>query len=87
MFLFLLFRGSVPKRLSTVASALLNNLSLLFIPAGVGVMAHVKLLGDDLWPLSVALILSTVLTIAVTAWVMVVLNRRHPIGASDQGER
>ena len=56
--------------------SILNNLSLLFVPAGVGVMAHFRLFGADAIPLSVALLISTVLTIIVTASVMTLINRR-----------
>ena len=75
LFLFLLVKGSVPEELSRVSAGLLRHLSLLFVPAGVGVMAHFDLLGRDFWPLAVALILSTLATIAVTALVMASLNR------------
>lgn len=70
LFCLLLFRGSVPERLSQTAGFLLSHLSLLFVPAGVGVMLHFSLLGDDWLPIAAALIVSTVLTIAVTALVM-----------------
>lgn len=76
LFIFLLIRGAVPEQLGQVSGALLNNLSLLFVPAGVGVMAHFEILGADAWPLSIALIVSTLLTIAVTALVMAWLNKR-----------
>ncbi len=82
LFLFLLFKGAVPEDLGQVSSALLNNLSLLFVPAGVGVMVHFELLGSDALPLSIALIASTVLTIAVTALVM---RRLGKPGAGDKG--
>ncbi|MCB1759937.1 MAG: CidA/LrgA family protein [Gammaproteobacteria bacterium] len=75
LFLFLLFRGSVPEALGRLSAGLLNHLSLLFVPAGVGVMVHFELLGDDFWPLATALVLSTLVTIAVTALVMAALNR------------
>jgi holin-like protein len=55
---------------------LLSNLSLLFVPAGVGVMTHAKLLGRELVPITVSLVVSTLLTIAVTALVMKWLARR-----------
>ncbi len=74
LFLFLVVRGSIPEQLSEVSRGLLNNLSLMFVPAGVGVMVHFKLLGTDIIPISVALIVSTVLTIAITAWTMNKLN-------------
>jgi putative effector of murein hydrolase LrgA (UPF0299 family) len=83
LFLFLFIRGHVPDELTQVSSALLNNLSLMFVPAGVGVMVHFKLLGIDVIPLSVALIVSTALTIAITALVMVYLKRRFPQGNAN----
>ena len=75
LFLFLSFKRGIPDELAAVSAALLNNLSLLFVPAGVGVMVHLELLGHDAWPLSVALVVSTLLTIAVTAWVMLALQK------------
>jgi holin-like protein len=70
LFLGLLLRGAIPADLASTADALLTNLSLLFIPAGVGVMLHARLIGNDWLPLSVALVVSTALTIAVTALLM-----------------
>ena len=76
LFLFLLIRGEIPEELGNVSGALLNNLSLMFVPAGVGVMVHFELLGADAVPLSIALVVSTLLTIAITAIVMLLLSRR-----------
>jgi holin-like protein len=70
LFTGLALYGSVPPDLAAVGSALLDNLALLFIPAGVGVMLHAALIGRDWLPISVALIISTALTIAVTALMM-----------------
>lgn len=75
LFVFLVIKGSVPETLGKVADALLSNLSLLFVPAGVGVMLHFQLLGKEWLPLGVALISSTVLTVAVTALLMRWLDR------------
>lgn len=66
----LMVRGGVPDDLNKVADALLGNFSLLFVPAGVGVMLHAGLLGREWLAVSVALVASTLLTIAVTALVM-----------------
>ncbi len=76
LFAGLLVRGSIPDDLAVTGDALIANLSLLFIPAGVGVMLHVKLIGRDWLPISVALVVSTALTIAITAAVMVWLAPR-----------
>lgn len=75
LFVLLALKGSVPSNVGAVADALLRNLALLFVPAGVGVMAHLGLIGQDLLPISVALVGSTLATIAVTALVMKRLAR------------
>jgi len=74
-----MLRG-LPEGLSRVGDPLLGNLSLLFVPAGVGVMLHAGLLGREWLPLAVALVLSTLITVAVTGLVMARLSRG---GADD----
>lgn len=75
-------RGSVPDGLGSVADGLIRNLSLLFVPAGVGVMQHLRLIGEEVVPISVALVVSTLLTIAVTGLCMRWFEARRP-GAPD----
>lgn len=75
LFVGLLIRGSVPPELNHIADFLLKNLSLLFIPAGVGILLHVKLIGEDWLPITITLVISTVLTVAVTAYSMICLNK------------
>lgn len=70
LFLFLLPKGHIPEDLSSVADGLLNHLALLFVPAGVGIMLHFKLLGEDMFAISIALLVSTILTVIVTALLM-----------------
>ncbi len=84
LFVGLMLRGSLHADLSAVADGLLRHLSLLFVPAGVGVMLHLDLLGDELVPIAVSLLVSTVLTIAVTGWLMSRLARRA--GAGRDGD-
>lgn len=79
----LALRGGTPANLHTTASGLLAHLSLLFVPAGVGVMVHLDRLGDELVAILVALVLSTALTIAVTAIVFRLVARLT--GAADGG--
>jgi holin-like protein len=76
LFLTLLARGSVPEGLRDTANGLLSHLSLLFVPAGTGVMVHLARVADEWVAITVALIGSTVLTIAVTALVMRALMSR-----------
>lgn len=70
LFAALRMRGAVPKPLESVSQGLLNNLALLFVPAGVGVMVHLELLRGAWLPLLLAIVLSTVVTLAATALVM-----------------
>lgn len=84
LFVGLLARGVIPDDLAVTGDALIGNLSLLFVPAGVGVMLHAGLIGDDWLPISAALVVSTVLTIAVTALVMVWLSPRGKPSAEEK---
>lgn len=83
LFAGLAIKGDVPDNLATVGDTLLANLSLLFVPAGVGVMLHLALLSDQWLPISVALVVSTLLTIAVTGAMMSLLGRNIPDGDGD----
>lgn len=58
---------AVPEALSRVAKGLHDNLGLLFVPAGVGVMANLHSLAADGVGLFVAVIVSTLATVTVTA--------------------
>lgn len=70
LFFGLMVRGNIPEELAQTANGILGQLSLLFVPAGVGVMTHLSLLGKQWLPLSVSLVVSTLLTIAVTGLMM-----------------
>lgn len=70
LFCGLLIYGRVPQPLSAVAGELLQNLSLLFVPAGVGVMLHAQLLADNWLALSLGLVLSTLVALVVTGAMM-----------------
>ena len=75
LFVSLVARGAAPQWLRDTCQGLLAHLSLLFVPAGVGVMLHFKRLGAEWLPIVVALVASTVITIGATALVMQGLRR------------
>lgn len=75
LFLTLWARGSLAAPLRDTANGILQHLSLLFVPAGVGVMLHFQRLGAEWLPVAVALVASTVITIGVTALAMKWLQR------------
>lgn len=61
--------------LSETADGLLKHLSLLFVPASVGLMQHAARLEAEWLPLLAALIVSTIAAIAVGAAVFVAVAR------------
>ncbi|MDN3555207.1 CidA/LrgA family protein [Halomonas maura] len=67
--------GKVPASLRMTGEGLLRYLTLLFVPAGVGLMVHGALIGADFWPIVVTLIGATAVTLAVTGWVLTRLTR------------
>lgn len=72
----LVARRRIPDSLTAAADGLARHLSLLFVPAGVGVMLYVRQLASEWVPIVVALVVSTVLAIAVAAIVFERLARR-----------
>jgi len=74
LFITLLLIGSLSHSLDITASQLLSHLSLLFIPAGVGVMLHFTRIEAEWLPITLSLILSTILGLAFTAWCMQLLQ-------------
>lgn len=75
LFLGLMLRGGVPPSLQTTAGTLLSHFSLLFVPAGVGIMLHLALLEDAWLAIGIALVVSTLVAVAVTALAMLGLER------------
>ncbi|WP_346909934.1 CidA/LrgA family protein [uncultured Roseibium sp.] len=80
LFAGLVIKGGLPEGLAQVGDTFLGNLSLLFVPAGVGVMLHIALIGEQALAITLALVGSTLATIAVTALVM------NLFGGSDRQE-
>jgi len=76
LFIGLVVRGRVPVEMEKVTGGLLRYLSLLFVPAGVGVVVHLKLLSESLLPIAGAITVGTLITIAVTGLVMQRMNRK-----------
>ena len=72
----LVLRPSLLGALKPTAQTLLQHLSLLFVPAGVGVMLHLQRLGDEALAIGVALVLSTLVGLASAALTMAWLMRR-----------
>ena len=77
LFAWLLLRRGPSETLQRTADGLLGHLSLLFVPAGVGVILHFRLIGNDWKAITIALVASTVATLLATAFAMRLLARRE----------
>jgi holin-like protein len=84
-------KGPSPE-LRNSSNALLGYLSLLFVPAAVGIMPHLSLLRAQWLPVLAALLVSTFLGMGTAALVVQAVNRRprmlqsrQPVIASSEG--
>lgn len=77
LFITLVIRGGPAKPLRDTAHDLLGHLSLLFVPAGAGIMLHTDRLAGEWQALMVALVVSTLAALAVSALVLSALLRRR----------
>jgi len=73
LFVALALRGGPGDELQSTSQNLLQHLSLLFVPAGVGIMVHLHRVADEWLPLLLSLVISTAATLVVTALVMKLL--------------
>ena len=69
---------AVSQPVSGAAQMLLEHLSLLFVPVGVGVMTHLALISQHGVRMVVALVLSTWIGLAVTALVLRAMLKTLP---------
>ncbi len=76
---YILRRREPSPALQHAADGLLGWLGLLFVPAGVGIVANLALLRSAWLPISVALIGSTFITLVTTAWIMHRFGQRASI--------
>lgn len=76
MLVALAVAGGVPEGLGRLADLLLRHLNLFFVPAGVGLMAHLALLARDGGALMAAIAVSTLAGLAVAGVVFVWARKR-----------
>lgn len=85
LLLTLLLRGSTPASLGSSSTALLSHLSLLFVPAGVGMLVHFDRIANEWIPITIALLLSTIITMMATAAIMLGVSRLISKGVEKNG--
>lgn len=74
---FLMVRGEVSEPISQAASSLLRYLPLLLVPPAVGVMVYAAAIAEDFWAIVGALVLSLMVALTFTGWLMQKLIERQ----------
>lgn len=74
---YALWRGHVPPSIEAAGDALLKHLSLLFVPAGVGLIAFGERLLTEGARLVLVLLASTAITMVATALIFRFLSRKE----------
>ena len=87
MLLPLLAWSPLARRVEAVAAVLLQHLSLLFVPVGVGVIVHLGALAPLGWKLLVVIVASTWVGMVVTALVLRALLGGTPAGVEPGSAR
>ncbi|MDF9829815.1 CidA/LrgA family protein [Parabacteroides sp. PF5-6] len=67
LFLSLFFKLVHPNSVKDTATIITKNMAVFFVPPAVGLMAYTELISQSIWAISLAIIISTVLTIIVVA--------------------
>lgn len=76
LLIYLILKKDLAVKLAPTASQLLSNMALLFVPACVGISIHLHRIAEEWLAISVALIVSTVVSIVVTAFVIDRLKKK-----------
>jgi holin-like protein len=71
----LIAKGRLPDELDRTASGILSYLPMMFVPAGVGIMARFDLIRAEWLAICAALVVSFVLAIVITAAMMSAIER------------
>jgi holin-like protein len=84
LFALLIAKAPLPAMMQDTADGILRHLSLLFVPAGVGLVNNLDRLGADGLKLLVVVIFSTAIALAITAVVFAGIAR---LLGDQHGER
>lgn len=58
-----------------ISDVLISNMSLFFVPNGVGLMLYFDIIKAEFWPIVVATIVSTIVVFVATGWCYQLVRR------------
>ena len=85
LFITLLWRDTLATRIERTTQFILQNLTLLYVPAAVGVVVHLDLVRSEGGPIIITLIGSSLITITVTAVTMNYLLGKFRVRPASEG--
>lgn len=86
-FVLLTVRGRIGAAIDATSRGILGNLSLLFVPAAVGVVQYGEVLASAGLTLVLALLISTAATLLVTVYTFVFVSRALGSHTEDEAAR
>lgn len=75
LFLLIWLRPALAETVGPTARGILAHLSLLFVPAGVGVVGNLDLLSRNWLPIAAVLVISTVIAMIASAVTFLAVHR------------
>lgn len=76
LFLCLSLKIIRPDMVRDTATVITKNMAVFFVPPAVGLMAYAEIISQSAWAITLAIIISTVLTIATVAVVQERMEQR-----------
>lgn len=76
LLIYLIIKKNTSADLRLVSEGLLKHLAFLFVPAGVGLMVHLDMIAQYWLAILLALLISTFITMLVSAGILKLMNRQ-----------
>ncbi|MFH5837059.1 CidA/LrgA family protein [Proteiniclasticum sp. C24MP] len=77
LFLLLLTKIIRVENIELISKFLLDHLAFLFVPAGVGLISSLDVIGGAWLPIMMIVLISTILVVGVTGWTVQLLKGRR----------
>ncbi len=82
LFAFFL-KDNLIETIRPTASVLLANLSLLFVPAGVGIMRHGERFAEEGIAIVAIIVITTIIAMLATAWTFLFIQKTFHLNDED----
>jgi Putative effector of murein hydrolase LrgA len=77
LFLCLFFKILKPEYVKDAATVITKNMAVFFVPVSVGLMAYAEVLSASIWTITLAIVISTILTIITVAVIQEQMEKRR----------